>query len=67
MIAVHNFAPDATTVTLAIAGEPEGATLSDLLERGSTAIGPRGRVALDLEPYGSRWLRVLRPGDGRLT
>jgi len=67
MIAVHNFGPDATTVSLLIAGEPEDATLSDLLERGSTALGPRGRVELDVEPYGSRWLRVLRPGDGRLT
>ena len=67
MFAVHNFAPEATRVSLVVAGEPEGTSLSDLLERGSTPLGARGRVDLDLEPYGSRWLRVLRPGDGRLT
>lgn len=67
MIAVHNFSPEAATARVILTGEPEGVVLSDLLTSGSLEAPPSGRVELDVEAYGARWLRVLRPGDNRLT
>jgi trehalose synthase len=67
MIALHNFAPEAATVPITVAGEPDDTVLADLLREATTPLGPRGRVDVELEPYGYRWLRVLRPGDHRLS
>jgi trehalose synthase len=67
MVALHNFSAEATTVTLRIAGEPEGTRLADLLEQRVTTLSARGHVELELDAYGFRWLRVVRPGDQRLT
>jgi glycosidase len=67
MIALHNFSSEATTVALRIDGEPEGSQLADLLEQDITELSPRGDVTLELGAYGYRWLRVVRPGDQRLT
>ncbi len=64
-IALHNFAERATTVTFALADEPERAVLVDLLGPAEVAID-HGRVEIELAAYGYRWLRVSRPGDGRL-
>ncbi|WP_127473055.1 alpha-amylase family protein [Microbacterium sulfonylureivorans] len=66
MIAVHNFADEPTRVRLAIADEPEGTELSDLFSSERVGLGARGGFELDLAAYGWRWLRVARPGDGRL-
>jgi hypothetical protein len=30
-------------------------------------LDPKGRVELEVPAYGYRWLRVSRPGDGRVT
>ena len=46
--------------------EPEGTELSDLFGPGRTPLDERGRAAIELAPYGWTWLRVARPGDGRL-
>jgi glycosidase len=67
MIAVHNFSSEPASIRIRVADEPEDAVLSDLLETGTTELSARGHVTLDLEGYGFRWLRVLRPGDRRLT
>lgn len=67
MLAVHNLSPEATTARLAVRDEPEGAVLSDLLQSNELELPGNGRVELDVEAYGSRWLRVLRPGDHRLS
>ncbi len=67
MIAVHNLAPEAATVALTVSGEPEDAELADLLREATTPLGPRGRIEVEVEPYGYRWMRVLRPGDRRLS
>ncbi len=67
MLAVHNLGPEATTARLAVRDEPEGAVLSDLLQSNELELPGNGRVELDVEAYGSRWLRVLRPGDHRLS
>jgi glycosidase len=67
MVAIHNFAPEALEVTIKVDGEPKGTILSDLMAPGEQPIGPNGRTILELEAYGHRWLRVVRPGDKRLT
>ncbi len=67
MIAVHNFSSESTSIRTRVADEPEGSVLSDLLENGTTELSARGHVTLEIEGYGFRWLRVLRPGDQRLT
>ncbi|MBW9095423.1 alpha-amylase family protein [Microbacterium jejuense] len=67
MIAIHNFDEVPATVRFALEDEPEGACLVDLL--GSERIGLDGRSAVEIEVpgYGYRWLRVSRPGDGRVS
>jgi trehalose synthase len=67
MIAVHNFASQSATVDLVLDGTLDGAKLTDLLTDGSTDVGPGGTVQLLLEGYGYRWLRVLNPGEKRLS
>jgi glycosidase len=67
MVALHNLASEPATVDLVLANIVEGAKLADLLTDGSEDIGPHGRVQLLLEGYGARWLRVLNPGEKRLS
>jgi hypothetical protein len=67
MIAVHNFSGESTSISIRVTDEPEGTVLSDLLERKTTELSARGNVTLEIDGYGYRWLRVLRPGDQRLT
>jgi trehalose synthase len=64
-VALHNFAERPVTVTFTLADEPEGAGLVDLLGPERVAIDA-GRVRVELPAYGYRWLRISRPGDGRL-
>ena len=61
---MHNFGPDGCLVTIEIEDLPPGSILVDLLG-GLTEIplDNHGRVEIDLEPYGYRWLRVKRPQD----
>lgn len=66
MVALHNFADEPARVRLALEDEPEDAELTDLFGPDRLALGPGRRVELDLPAYGWRWLRVARPGDGRL-
>ena len=67
MIALHNFASQSATVDLVLDGTLDGAKLADLLTDGSTDVGPGGTVQLLIEGYGYRWLRVLNPGEKRLS
>ena len=64
MAALHNFRPDSCLVAIEIDGLPTGSILVDLLnDLTEIALDPQGRVEIDLEPYGYRWLRVKRPED----
>ena len=63
MIAVHNFADEPASVTLAVAGSGVGVRAVDLLRDGTTNVAENGLIELDLEPYGTRWLRLVRLGD----
>ncbi|MEJ3404335.1 alpha-amylase family protein [Rathayibacter sp. YIM 133350] len=66
-VGVHNFSAEAASVTFRLGGEPEGIWLSDLLRDADTDVDAKGSVTLALDAYGYRWLRVVRPGDNRLT
>jgi glycosidase len=68
LVAVHNLANEGRSVPFAVPDCAEGTVLVDLLDDGwSTRTGPGGRVELSLDPYATRWLRVLGDGDRRLT
>ncbi len=38
------------------------AGVADLFRAADPELGPDGRLEVELEPYGFRWLRLLRPG-----
>jgi hypothetical protein len=57
-----NFGASPTRVELDIGSESDVCDLADLFGRGEFALSA-GTVTVELERYGSRWLRVLRPGQ----
>lgn len=65
-IAVHNFAESPATTAFRLEDEPAGTALVDLLAAQRLPLGDDGRVELEVPGYGYRWLRVSRPGDGRI-
>ncbi len=67
MIALHNFSEVPVDAAFRLADEPEGTTLIDLLDSAHVEVSPPGDVELEVPGYGYRWLRVSRPGDGRVT
>lgn len=67
MVAIHNFTGTPATLAFALPDEPEGTVLVDLLAADRLPLGARGAVELEVAAYGYRWLRVSRPGDGRVT
>lgn len=67
MIALHNFADEPAVVRFRLEDEPDGVSLVDLLGAERIEVGDDREVTFELPAYGYRWLRVSRPGDGRLT
>jgi trehalose synthase len=67
LVALHNLGPDPVTVPLAIAGCDDTCRLADLLADGVTPLEGDGGCRIELDGYGYRWLRVIRPGDRRLV
>lgn len=65
LVALHNLGPEPRDVELHLPFESEGCCLVDLLQQGTTPVGG-GRAELQLDAYGYRWLRLVRPGDRRL-
>ncbi|MDQ6716011.1 MAG: trehalose synthase, partial [Actinomycetota bacterium] len=64
MLGLHNFGADRTMVRLDLGEMPEGSVLNDLLEdRPSVPLANGGTLDLELDGYGFRWLRVVRPDD----
>jgi glycosidase len=64
MVALHNFGPDSAMVTIELADAPPESKLVDLLDGLSEhQFDAKGRIEVKLEPYGYRWLRLLRPQD----
>ncbi|MCE5289330.1 MAG: alpha-amylase family protein [Nocardiaceae bacterium] len=68
MVALHNFGTKGCIVPIEIDGVPRGSILVDLLD-GLTGhpLDDSGRAELTLDPYGYRWLRVLRPQDQQIV
>ena len=67
MIAIHNFTDVPATTSFALQDEPDGTQLVDLLGSERIPLDERGGVELEVPAYGYRWLRVSRPGDGRVS
>lgn len=67
VVALHNLSAEPRTVPLALEGCDENTRLGDLLCDGNTATDSKGRVEIQLEGYGYRWLRVVQPGDRGLA
>src|SRR5918994_1094836 len=67
LVAVHNLAPEARTLTLRLDDCDESCSLVDLLEPGRSPLDEAGSAEISLDGYGYRWLRIARPGDRRLT
>ncbi|HVL61164.1 MAG TPA: alpha-amylase family protein [Microbacterium sp.] len=66
MIALHNFTEVPQRVRVEIGAVDEGTALLDLGGPDRITLDPRGRVDLELAPYGFQWLRVSPPGDSRI-
>ncbi|MFS0704404.1 alpha-amylase family protein [Cellulomonas sp. 179-A 9B4 NHS] len=66
MVAVHNLGPHAVTVPLQLGDADEHCRLVDLLVDDQHALDEKGRVEIELDGYGYRWLRVVRPDSRRL-
>ena len=67
MLAVHNLGEEGAVVPLTVPDLPAGVRLVDVLgDRPDLAVTASGRIDVDLEPYGYRWLLVVREGDDPL-
>ena len=64
MVALHNFGAEGALVPVELPDAPSGSVLVSLLD-GLTEhpLDASGRAEFDLDPYGYRWLRLIRPGD----
>jgi trehalose synthase len=66
MMAVHNFTDVPVRFTVQLGAVEEGTRLLDLHSPEQIPLDQRGRVDLELAPYGYRWMRVSPPGDTRI-
>ncbi|KAA9084103.1 alpha-amylase family protein [Microbacterium radiodurans] len=65
-VALHSFAAEPVQFTLSVGDEPAGTELLCLASGERWQPGADGRVEMELDGYGTRRMRVCRPGDGRL-
>jgi hypothetical protein len=67
LVAAHNFAPDGRTFRVELEGTTDEWQVVDVLA-GDGAARPLDDdgIEIELEGYGHRWLRVVRPGEKRL-
>ena len=66
MVALHNLGSEAVRVPLHLPDTDEDSRLIDLLRDDELVPDEKGRVEVELEGYGYRWLRVAQPGSRRL-
>lgn len=67
LLAVHNLGPEPHTVPVTIDDVVPGTRVVDLFHDHILLPDEKGRLDVPLDGYGHRWLRVVRPGDKRLT
>jgi len=65
-ITLHNLGAEPVVVPLRFDDCDDTVRLVDLLRDGTATITADGRTEVELEGYGYRWLRVVRPDDRRL-
>lgn len=64
VLALHNFADRRVKVVTEASRLAAGTLLTDLLGEDDVTVGEEdGKVRVELEPYGYRWLRVSTPLD----
>lgn len=66
-VALHNFSDVSVETTITLDDDPDAVALTDLLGPEKILLDDRRGTSIELLPYGYRWLRVVRPGDGRLS
>jgi trehalose synthase len=66
-VGLHNFDDVPVGTRFALRGEPAGTFLDDLLGPDRVELDDKGRAEIEMPAYGYRWLRVARPGDGRIA
>ncbi|MCR2764407.1 alpha-amylase family protein [Microbacterium sp. zg.B48] len=66
MVALHNFTEVPVRLRVRLGTVQEGTALIDLGGPTRMEVGPRGKVEIELAPFGHRWLRVSPPGDTRI-
>jgi trehalose synthase len=67
LVLLHNFAPEPATVPLELEDIEPGTVVTSLLDADEYVWPDEGPLEQQLDGYGYRWLRVIRPGDQRLT
>ena len=63
VLTVHNLSAEPCRAELAPGGGAEWEKLVHLFGRGDCELRKDGSLRVELEPYGSRWLRVRRASD----
>jgi trehalose synthase len=66
MVTLHNFSGEAAQIEIELDWVPKGTRLADLFDDQDLELGEGGKVSLELEGYGYRWLRISSPTDRRL-
>jgi len=67
LVAAHNFAPDGRSLELVVEGAGADWLVVDLLGEESAPVPLEdGVLRVDLDGYGHRWWRIVRPGEKRL-
>jgi len=66
MVALHNLGSEAVRVPLQLLDTDEDWRLIDLLQDEQHTPDAKGRLEIELDGYGYRWLRVVQPGSRRL-
>jgi maltose alpha-D-glucosyltransferase/alpha-amylase len=62
VLALHNLSGRAVSTAVTLEDHADLSGVVDLFRREAPEPGPDGRLEVELEPYGFRWLRLLRPG-----
>lgn len=65
-VLLHNLGPESVTVPLHLPDTDERCRLVDLLQDDEHHPDARGRLDVELDGYGYRWLRVVHPDSRRL-
>jgi trehalose synthase len=64
VVAVHHLGDEPVSISFALDGAEEVDALVDLFAEDELKPDSKGRVELDLEPYGHRWFRARRASSG---